>query len=116
MYLSPSRWFHGHLSGSNAEKFLWERDEPGTFLVRESLSKPGDFVLSVLTEEKSKTANGGRRVSHIKLMCQVQASVLDCVCVCVWTPEVMEKCEPSITLELCVTILGDIPKHAHIFL
>ncbi|XP_067094434.1 tyrosine-protein phosphatase non-receptor type 6 isoform X1 [Osmerus mordax] len=67
---TTERWFHGHLSGSNAEKFLWQRDEPGTFLVRESLSKPGDFVLSVLTEEKSKTPNGGRRVSHIKLMCQ----------------------------------------------
>ncbi|XP_036394070.1 tyrosine-protein phosphatase non-receptor type 6 isoform X1 [Megalops cyprinoides] len=64
------RWYHGHLSGSNAEKMLGERDEPGTFLVRESLSKPGDFVLSVLTEERSKGPNSPRRVSHIKIMCQ----------------------------------------------
>lgn len=63
------RWYHGHLSGPNAEKLLTARDEPGTFLVRESLSKPGDFVLSVLTDERSKT--GGKRVSHIKIMCQV---------------------------------------------
>ncbi|XP_041708553.1 tyrosine-protein phosphatase non-receptor type 6 isoform X1 [Coregonus clupeaformis] len=67
---TTERWYHGHLSGPNAEKLLWERDEPGTFLVRESLSKPGDFVLSVLTEEKSKASSGGRRVSHIKIMCQ----------------------------------------------
>uniref|UniRef100_A0A8C8K450 protein-tyrosine-phosphatase n=1 Tax=Oncorhynchus tshawytscha TaxID=74940 RepID=A0A8C8K450_ONCTS len=67
---TTERWYHGHLSGPNAEKLLWERDEPGTFLVRESLSKPGDFVLSVLTEEKSKASCGGRRVSHIKIMCQ----------------------------------------------
>ncbi|XP_071029442.1 tyrosine-protein phosphatase non-receptor type 6-like isoform X1 [Oncorhynchus clarkii lewisi] len=67
---TTERWYHGHLSGPNAEKLLWERDEPGTFLVRESLSKPGDFVLSVLTEEKIKASSGGRRVSHIKIMCQ----------------------------------------------
>lgn len=65
----PLRWYHGHLSGSNAEKLLTARDEPGTFLVRESLSKPGDFVLSVLTDEVTK--NGSKRVSHIKIMCQV---------------------------------------------
>ncbi|KAK6326712.1 hypothetical protein J4Q44_G00023570 [Coregonus suidteri] len=67
---TTERWYHGHMSGPNAEKLLWERDEPGTFLMRESLSKPGDFVLSVLTEEKSKASNRGRRVSHIKIMCQ----------------------------------------------
>ncbi|XP_029308139.1 tyrosine-protein phosphatase non-receptor type 6 [Cottoperca gobio] len=65
---TTERWYHGHLSGPNAEKMLCTRDEPGVFLVRESLSKPGDFVLSVLTEERSKT--GGKRVSHIKIMCQ----------------------------------------------
>ncbi|XP_068179361.1 tyrosine-protein phosphatase non-receptor type 6 [Antennarius striatus] len=65
---TTERWYHGHLSGMNAEKLLVARDEPDTFLVRESLSKPGDFVLSVLTNEMSKT--GGKRVSHIKIMCQ----------------------------------------------
>uniref|UniRef100_A0A3B4B5C4 protein-tyrosine-phosphatase n=1 Tax=Periophthalmus magnuspinnatus TaxID=409849 RepID=A0A3B4B5C4_9GOBI len=45
--LTSLLWYHGHLSGPNAEKLLSARDEPGTFLVRESLSKPGDFVLSV---------------------------------------------------------------------
>uniref|UniRef100_A0A8C9WMJ2 protein-tyrosine-phosphatase n=1 Tax=Scleropages formosus TaxID=113540 RepID=A0A8C9WMJ2_SCLFO len=67
---TTERWFHGHLSGPNAEKLLVERDEPGTFLVRESLSKPGDFVLSALTEERTKGPDGPRRVSHIKIMCQ----------------------------------------------
>lgn len=63
------RWYHGHLSGPNAEKLLVAREEPFTFLVRESLSKPGDFVLSVLTNTTNK--NGTQRVSHIKIMCQV---------------------------------------------
>uniref|UniRef100_A0A672JX04 protein-tyrosine-phosphatase n=1 Tax=Sinocyclocheilus grahami TaxID=75366 RepID=A0A672JX04_SINGR len=63
---TTERWYHGHLSGPNAEKLLRERDEPGTFLVRESLSKPGDFVLSVLTNDLTSS---GRRVSHIKVMC-----------------------------------------------
>lgn len=65
---TTERWFHGHLSGPNAEKLLSERDEAGTFLVRESLSKPGDFVLSVLTDEIGK--GGAKRVSHIKILCQ----------------------------------------------
>ncbi|KAM3873249.1 LOW QUALITY PROTEIN: tyrosine-protein phosphatase non-receptor type 6 [Diretmus argenteus] len=65
---TTERWYHGHLSGPSAERLLGERNEPGTFLVRESLSKPGDFVLSVLTEERNKA--GGRRVSHIKIMCK----------------------------------------------
>uniref|UniRef100_A0A8C6UVV2 protein-tyrosine-phosphatase n=1 Tax=Neogobius melanostomus TaxID=47308 RepID=A0A8C6UVV2_9GOBI len=65
---TTERWFHGHLSGPNAEKLLSARDEPGTFLVRESLSKPGDFVLSVLTDEIGR--NGAKRVSHIKIYCQ----------------------------------------------
>ncbi|XP_048009065.1 tyrosine-protein phosphatase non-receptor type 6 isoform X2 [Megalobrama amblycephala] len=63
---TTERWYHGHLSGPNAEKLIRERDEPGTFLVRESLSKPGDFVLSALTDEMTSS---GRRVSHIKIMC-----------------------------------------------
>ncbi|XP_031431482.1 tyrosine-protein phosphatase non-receptor type 6 [Clupea harengus] len=66
---TSERWYHGHLSGPNAEKLLRERDESGTFLVRESLSKPGDFVLSALTDETAKSG-GGKRVSHIKIMCQ----------------------------------------------
>lgn len=76
--LSCLRWYHGHLSGPNAEKLLTARDDPGTFLVRESLSKPGDFVLSVLTDEVSKT--GQKRVSHIKIMCQVCLPLLLFVC------------------------------------
>ncbi|XP_074539441.1 tyrosine-protein phosphatase non-receptor type 6 [Halichoeres trimaculatus] len=73
---TTERWFHGHLSGPQAEKLLTARDEPGTFLVRESLSKPGDFVLSVLTDERSKA--GAKRVSHIKIMCQNDRYTVGC--------------------------------------
>uniref|UniRef100_V9KLN5 Tyrosine-protein phosphatase non-receptor type n=1 Tax=Callorhinchus milii TaxID=7868 RepID=V9KLN5_CALMI len=67
------RWYHGHLAGSKAEALLAERGAPGTFLVRESLSKPGDFVLSVLTGEEREGERGGQRVprvTHIKILCQ----------------------------------------------
>lgn len=74
------RWFHGHLSGANAEKLLVARDEPDTFLVRESMSKPGDFVLSVLTDETSKAGN--KRVSHIKIMFLVWTQTLTLTLFC----------------------------------
>uniref|UniRef100_A0A7N5J9Y4 protein-tyrosine-phosphatase n=1 Tax=Ailuropoda melanoleuca TaxID=9646 RepID=A0A7N5J9Y4_AILME len=44
---TAERWYHEHLSGKEAEQLLMEKGRPGTFLVRESQSKPGDFVLSV---------------------------------------------------------------------
>lgn len=59
--LFPScRWFHGHLSGKEAEKLILERGKNGSFLVRESQSKPGDFVLSVRTDD---------RVTHVMIRC-----------------------------------------------
>lgn len=66
------RWYHGHLSGREAEKLLLEKGKPGSFLVRESQSKPGDFVLSVLTSEE-KLENGERksRVTHVMIRFQV---------------------------------------------
>ncbi|KAH8360738.1 hypothetical protein KR084_001608 [Drosophila pseudotakahashii] len=50
--LNPLEWFHGNLSGKEAEKLILERGKNGSFLVRESQSKPGDFVLSVRTDDK----------------------------------------------------------------
>lgn len=54
------RWFHGQLSGSESAKMLEERGVDGSFLVRQSQSKLGDFVLSV-------QCNG--RVTHIMIRC-----------------------------------------------
>ncbi|CAJ0962281.1 unnamed protein product [Ranitomeya imitator] len=68
---TSERWYHGHLSGKEAEKLLLEKGKPGSFLVRESQSKPGDFVLSVLTSEE-KLENGERksRVTHVMIRFQ----------------------------------------------
>lgn len=57
-----SRWFHGHLSAREAERLMLERGKNGSFLVRESQSKPGDFVLSVRTDD---------RVTHVMIRSQV---------------------------------------------
>lgn len=54
------RWFHGHLTGKEAEKLILERGKNGSFLVRESQSKLGDFVLSVRTDDK---------VTHVMIRC-----------------------------------------------
>lgn len=61
------RWFHGHLSGKEAEKILLEKGKNGSFLVRESQSKPGDYVLSVRTEDK---------VTHVMIRYQVGLNIL----------------------------------------
>ncbi|BET02499.1 Tyrosine-protein phosphatase [Nesidiocoris tenuis] len=58
---TTERWFHGHLSGKEAEKLILEKGKNGSFLVRESQSKPGDFVLSVRTDDK---------VTHVMIRCQ----------------------------------------------
>lgn len=60
------RWFHGNLSGKEAEKLILERGKSGSFLVRESQSKPGDFVLSVRTDDK---------VTHVMIRWQVRLKV-----------------------------------------
>lgn len=50
---TTERWFHGHLSGKEAEKVLTEKGKNGSYLVRESQSKPGDYVLSVRCDDKA---------------------------------------------------------------
>ncbi|XP_046547112.1 tyrosine-protein phosphatase non-receptor type 11-like isoform X2 [Haliotis rubra] len=55
---TPERWFHGHISGKEAEKCLMDKGKNGSYLVRESQSKPGDFVLSVRCEDK---------ITHVKI-------------------------------------------------
>jgi len=58
---TTERWFHGHISGKDAEKLLQDKSvKNGSYLVRESLSHPGDFVLSVKVEEK---------VTHVMIRC-----------------------------------------------
>jgi hypothetical protein len=41
------RWFHGQLSGRDAEALLLGKGQDGSYLVRTSQHKPGDYVLSV---------------------------------------------------------------------
>ncbi|XP_071945732.1 tyrosine-protein phosphatase non-receptor type 11-like [Antedon mediterranea] len=49
---TTERWFHGHITGKEAERCLTEKGRNGSYLVRESHSNPGDFVLSVRTDDK----------------------------------------------------------------
>lgn len=74
MTLSCSlRWFHGHLSGREAEKLLTEKGKNGSFLVRESQSHPGDFVLSVRTgDDKTDSSDSKPKVTHVMIRCQVR--------------------------------------------
>uniref|UniRef100_A0A672T9A2 Protein tyrosine phosphatase non-receptor type 11a n=1 Tax=Sinocyclocheilus grahami TaxID=75366 RepID=A0A672T9A2_SINGR len=74
---TSERWFHGHLSGREAEKLLTEKGKNGSFLVRESQSHPGDFVLSVRTgDDKTDTSDGKPKVTHVMIRCQFSNAVL----------------------------------------
>lgn len=46
------RWFHGPLTSNEAENLMMERGKNGSYLVRQSQSKPGDFVFTVRTDDK----------------------------------------------------------------
>ncbi|XP_017010154.2 tyrosine-protein kinase Shark [Drosophila takahashii] len=48
----PMKWFHGNLSREAADDLLKQGYEDGTFLVRESSTASGDFVLSLLCQEE----------------------------------------------------------------
>ncbi|XP_057613570.1 tyrosine-protein phosphatase non-receptor type 11-like [Chionomys nivalis] len=68
---TSERWFHGPLSGKEAEKLLTEKGKRGSFLVRGSQRYPGDFVLSVVTgDDKWKSNDGKSKVSHVMIRCQ----------------------------------------------
>ena len=73
LHFEKCRWFHGHLSGKEAEKLLTEKGKHGSFLVRESQSHPGDFVLSVQTgDDKGEISDGKSKVTHVMIRCQVR--------------------------------------------
>lgn len=57
---TTERWFHGHLTGKEADKLL-NKGKNASFLVRESQSKPGDYVLSVRNDD---------RVTHVIIRCR----------------------------------------------
>ncbi|CAG0891775.1 unnamed protein product, partial [Cyprideis torosa] len=57
---TTDRWFHGSISGKEAERLIMEKGKNGSFLVRESQSNPGDYVLTVRSEEK---------ISHVMIRC-----------------------------------------------
>ena len=50
------RWYHGSLTGREAETLLLSKGQDGSFLVRASVRNPGYYVLSARVDE---------RVSHI---------------------------------------------------
>lgn len=46
------RWFHACLSGKDAEQLLMTHGKNGSFLVRSSQTRPGEYALSVRIDEK----------------------------------------------------------------
>lgn len=61
---TTERWFHGSISGVVAERLIREKGVNGSFLVRESQSKRGDYVLTVRTKDEPSQAD---KVTHIMI-------------------------------------------------
>lgn len=55
---TSERWFHGSLTGKETEDLLLKNAKNGAFLVRESQSNPGDYVICARTEDK---------ITHVKI-------------------------------------------------
>ncbi|XP_066932015.1 tyrosine-protein phosphatase non-receptor type 11-like isoform X1 [Clytia hemisphaerica] len=45
------RWFHGHISGTDSERLMLDKGKSGSFMVRESVTNPGNFVVTARTED-----------------------------------------------------------------
>lgn len=58
------RWFHGSISGAEAEQLIREKGSNGSFLIRESQSKLGDYVLTVRTKDESAPYD---KVTHVMI-------------------------------------------------
>eukprot|EP00117_Sycon_ciliatum_P007290 scpid73513/ scgid10461/ Tyrosine-protein phosphatase non-receptor type 11; SH-PTP2 len=56
--VTTERWFHGHITGTDATALLAEKGQNGSYLVRASISHPGDYVLTARCED---------RVTHIMI-------------------------------------------------
>lgn len=62
--LITERWFHGSISGLEAEKLIREKGLNGSFLIRESQSKLGDYVLTVRTKDESVQTD---KITHVMI-------------------------------------------------
>jgi len=49
---TTERWFHGNISGKEAEALLLQNGRNGSFLMRESQNSPGDFAISARIDDK----------------------------------------------------------------
>lgn len=56
------RWFHGSVGGLEAEKLIMDKGMNGSFLVRNSKSKVGDYVLTVRTKDETTQSD---KVTHV---------------------------------------------------
>lgn len=57
---TTERWFHGHLSGPDAERLLLDKGKNGSYLVRESTRQLGQYVITIRYDD---------HVKHVKLRC-----------------------------------------------
>jgi len=40
------RWFHGHISGTDSERLMLDKGKDGSYMVRESVTSPGNYVVT----------------------------------------------------------------------
>ncbi|KAH8277965.1 hypothetical protein KR018_011088 [Drosophila ironensis] len=105
------KWFHGNLSREAADDLLRQGYEDGTFLVRESSTAAGDFVLSLLCQEEVchyQVRRHGGEDAFFSIDDQVQTKILHGLDTLV---DYYQQAANGLPTKLTVPLIRDPPPH-----
>ncbi|XP_043643754.1 tyrosine-protein kinase Shark [Drosophila teissieri] len=107
----PMKWYHGSLSREAADDLLKQGYEDGTFLVRESSTAAGDFVLSLLCQGEVchyQVRRHGGEDAFFSIDDKVQTKILHGLDTLV---DFYQQAANGLPTKLTVPLIRDLPPH-----
>ncbi|XP_033156087.1 tyrosine-protein kinase Shark [Drosophila mauritiana] len=107
----PMKWYHGNLSREAADDLLKQGYEDGTFLVRESSTAAGDFVLSLLCQGEVchyQVRRHGGEDAFFSIDDKVQTKILHGLDTLV---DYYQQAANGLPTKLTVPLIRDLPPH-----
>lgn len=107
----PMKWYHGNLSREAADELLKQGYEDGTFLVRESSTAAGDFVLSLLCQGEVchyQVRRHGGEDAFFSIDDKVQTKILHGLDTLV---DYYQQAANGLPTKLTVPLIRDLPPH-----